>query len=256
MNKTPKTNLGVSYNILKWGLLGYSAWRSFDILSSTLPPEQKIVAVFGLLGLDVGVLLWADLFENKAHGQQVSLCKILVALDLAGVSALMIADTIMHSALKDQYINLINTVSVWISSIIIIFNIIGGITYPMLDPTAEARRREKELEEAYRAKQRETEWQLQLANQELELSRTRATIRDTHTQAGALHLPPSQQFQASNPWLINPPKPETQDPPKKDLLEILLTQEQIDKLGGIEKARAIAVEVLKKYGIEPETPKA
>ena len=178
---------GLPFEILKWALLLYTGYRSLDILSSTMPDGNLLFAIPALLGLDVGVLVWSYLYEKRAEGNQATLAALLTVLDLVGVGLCLVADSIMHSTMRGQYQGFVQTVSVWLVAIVIFFNVVGGVLYPMFSPQAERDRKEKELEAQYGILSREAEHKLALANIELKNARIMADARRLSLEATATH---------------------------------------------------------------------
>jgi hypothetical protein len=176
LNNFSNNSSGIAYAVMKWGLLAYTAWRSFDLLSSTMG-DEKMFAIFGLIGLDLGVLIWAHLYEHKARGHQAELSAILTGLDLIGVAVMVLADTVRHSVLAEQYNGFISMAAVWISASIIILNVAGGVIYPMLSPDAAARRRAKQADDEYEEKRRIGEHNLKLAELNLQNARLQSQAR-------------------------------------------------------------------------------
>lgn len=174
---------GIAYNILKWSLLIYTAWRSYDLLSASMPEDSKLFAIFGLVGLDLGVLIWSHLYETKARGHQTELSAILTALDLVGVALCLLADTVRHSAMAGQYVGFINTIAVWVSASVILLNAAGGVIYPMMSPDAAARRRAKAADDEYTEKLRNGEHRLKLAELDLQNARLETQARKLNQTA-------------------------------------------------------------------------
>ena len=210
---------GLPFEILKWSLLIYTGYRSLDILMSTMPSDNMLMAVPGLLGLDVGVLVWSYLYEKKAEGNQATLAALLTVADVVGVGMCLVADSLMHSNQAALYKNFIGMVAVWLVAIIIFLNVVGGILYPMMSPQAERTRKEKELNSAFEMKRKEAEHELALAQIELANARTRSDARrlvmqatDTlyvpHQQATTAMAKDAPQGPLSNGQAAQPPTPE------------------------------------------------
>ena len=188
--KLPKHGNGLPFEILKWGLLIYTGYRSLDILGATMPEGNTLMAIPALLGLDVGVLVWSYLYEKKAEGNQAALSALLTVADVVGVGLCLLADSIMHSNQAAQYKDLVDTVTIWLVAIVIFLNVVGGILYPMLSPQAQRDRQEKEMEAAYSLKSREAENEHLLAQIELKNARIRRDARQLLMEAtGTFHMP-------------------------------------------------------------------
>lgn len=174
---------GLPFEILKWALLIYTGYRSFDILMTTAPSSNLIVVAPGLLGLDLGVLVWSHLYEKKAEGNQATLAALMTVGDIIGVGLALMADALMHSPEAGNYKDFIGAISIWMVSIVIFLNFVAGVIYPMLSPMAERARKEKELNAAYDLKRKEAEHDLALAQLELANARTNSAARNLRLQA-------------------------------------------------------------------------
>jgi len=200
MNNNKQGGHGLPFEILKWGLLVYSGYRSFDILSTTAGNFNMLFVIVGLLGLDGGALVWSHLYEKKAEGNQATLAALLTVADIVGVGLAMIADMLMHSKMGADYTDFIGSVSVWVVGAIMFLNIVGGLVYPMLSPAAERARKEKELEADYNIKARSAEHDLKLAQLELANARTSSAARKLRLQAtDTLYVTPEDGLQLSQP---------------------------------------------------------
>ena len=189
---------GIAYNVLKWSLLIYTAWRSYDLLSASMPEDQRMFAIFGLVGLDLGVLIWSHLYETKARGHQTELAAILTGLDLVGVALCLLADTVRHSVIAGQYAGFINVVAVWISASVILLNVTGGVVYPMMSPDSAARRKAKQADDEYEEKRRSAEHNLRLS--ELNLQNARLTSQACKLDQTATHIL-GEPFNAPTPMM-------------------------------------------------------
>lgn len=228
MNNQPKHGgHGLPFEILKWSLLVYSGYRSFDILTQTSGNANLLFVVVGLLGLDGGALVWSHLYEKKAEGNQATLAALLTVVDIVGVGLAMIADMLLHSKMGPQYTEFVSTVSVWLVGAIMFLNICGGLVYPMLSPAAERARKEKELEADYNLKARAAEHDLKLAQLELANARTSSAARNLRLQAtDTLYVTPPTPAQGLAKDMGGP----LADAPSDD--EIRRVMEHIKRMGG------------------------
>jgi hypothetical protein len=129
-------------------LLVYSATRSLDFISLTLPPDKQILAWFGLAALDGGVVAWllAYLYGSGSSWQRV-IAFLMVIIDFLGAVALFTLDTIYNAgqaglvtALEPETIQ----TGVLALSLVIAINIGATIAHHMLDPEALRRQAEEE----------------------------------------------------------------------------------------------------------------
>lgn len=84
--------------VLGLALLVYSATRSLDFISMTLPPDRQILAYFGLAALDGGLLAWllAFLYGSRG-GWQRGISLLMVVVDLLGAVAMFTLDTLYNT---------------------------------------------------------------------------------------------------------------------------------------------------------------
>jgi hypothetical protein len=84
--------------VLGVALLVYSATRSLNFISATLPPDKQILAYFGLAALDGGLVLWMLYFLFGAAGAwQRGTALLMVGVDLVGAVAMFTLDTLFES---------------------------------------------------------------------------------------------------------------------------------------------------------------
>jgi hypothetical protein len=118
-------------------LLVYSASRSLNFISMTLPPERQVLAWFGLAALDVGLVVWLVAFLYGSHGWQRPLSALMVMVDLVGAIAIFTADTwyeagragLIGAMSQDQVQGIVIVLCG-----IIALNIAGAVAHMVLDP--------------------------------------------------------------------------------------------------------------------------
>jgi hypothetical protein len=88
---------GLMVTLLGVLLLVYSATRSLDFISMTLPADKKIIAWFGLAALDGGLICWilSYLYGSKG-GWQRAISILMIVVDLLGAVAMFTADTLYN----------------------------------------------------------------------------------------------------------------------------------------------------------------
>lgn len=87
----------ISATVLAGLLLVYSATRSLDFISLTLPPDKQILAWFGLAALDGGLIAWTLAYLHGAKGWQRPIAFGMVIVDLLGVIAMFTLDTLYNA---------------------------------------------------------------------------------------------------------------------------------------------------------------
>jgi hypothetical protein len=136
--------------ILGGALLVYSATRSLDFISLTLPADRQILAYFGLAALDGGLIAWVLSYLYGSRGSwQRAISMLMVIVDVVGAIAMFTLDTLyntgrngMTKAMTPEAI----TNAVLALSGIIALNIIATIAHHVTDPD---KLREQAEEEAF-----------------------------------------------------------------------------------------------------------
>jgi hypothetical protein len=133
----------VLVTLLGLALLVYSAARSLDFITMTLPPDDQILAWFGLAALDGGLVFWLVHFIYSARGGwQRAIALLMVIVDFLGAVAMFTLDTLYHTV----SLTLEETrVAVLALSAIIAINIASTIATHLFDPDV----RQRMIEEDY-----------------------------------------------------------------------------------------------------------
>lgn len=87
----------IASTLLAGLLLVYSATRSFDFVSMTLPPDKQVLAWFALFALDGGLIAWTVTYLYGAKGWQRPIAFVMVMIDLLGVIAMFTLDTVLNA---------------------------------------------------------------------------------------------------------------------------------------------------------------
>jgi hypothetical protein len=124
--------------ILGLALLVYSATRSVDFISMTLPADRQIMAYFGLAALDGGIIVWLMAFMYGSHGgAQRGISILMVGVDFVGAVAMFTADTILNTGeagLTGRIDKESMLTFVVVLSLIIALNIGAGLAHHITDP--------------------------------------------------------------------------------------------------------------------------
>jgi hypothetical protein len=131
-------------------LLVYSATRSLDFISLTLPPERQIMAYFGLAALDGGLIAWLlSYLYGSRGGWQRAISILMVIVDLAGAVAMFTLDTLYNTGKNGMTAAMtpdeLQTAVLALSGIIAL-NIAATIAHHLTDPD---KLREQAEEEAF-----------------------------------------------------------------------------------------------------------
>lgn len=135
--------------ILGGVLLVYSATRSLDFISLTLPADRQVLAYFGLAALDGGLVAWVLSYLYGSKGWQRAISFLMVLVDMTGAIAMFTMDTLyntgkagMTSALTPSEMQ----TAILVLSAIIGLNIAAAVAHHLTDPE---KLREQAEEEAF-----------------------------------------------------------------------------------------------------------
>lgn len=128
-------------------LLIYSASRSLDFISLTLPADRQILAWFGLAALDGGLLAWLLAYLYGSDGAwQRSIALIMIVVDFLGATAMFTLDTIFNAG-QSGLIAAMDPAAIQTAvlalSLVIALNIGATIAHHMLDPESLRRQAEE-----------------------------------------------------------------------------------------------------------------
>lgn len=133
-----KSGTSVLLWIVTMSLIIYTATRSYDLISQTMPEGQQIAGFFALAALDGGLLAW--LFwttRSSAPGAQRTIGTLMIVVDIAGIAAAVLGDTLMNFEPSTKAG--IGTMAVWIVGFIIVANIAGTIAAEVTNPDQQMR---------------------------------------------------------------------------------------------------------------------
>jgi hypothetical protein len=118
-------------------LLVYSASRSLNFISLTLPPDRQILAWFGLAALDIGLVVWLVAFLHGSHGWQRPTAALMVVVDLIGAIGIFSADTWYEAGkaglIRTMSADQVQGVVIILCGIIAV-NIAGAVVHVISDP--------------------------------------------------------------------------------------------------------------------------
>jgi hypothetical protein len=137
-------------------LLIYTAWRSYDFLSTTVPSGFEILGLVGLWGLDIGAIAWSLvwIFGSSTKYQDWTSMAFFI-LDLTGVILTSLTDSLMYGAEDGAMTDVLSSVSTIAIPLIVVANVVAGFIYHMTSPRTKAMREERAAEAAHREKMSE-----------------------------------------------------------------------------------------------------
>ena len=139
---------GVLATVIGLILLVYSAFRSYDFVVLTLPPDKAIVGYFALAALDGGIIAWLlSYLYGSNNSWQRSIALVMVIIDFLGAVVMFSLDTIYNAGqaglVQQLDANTLQTAMLALSGIIAI-NIGATIGHHLLDPEVLRRQAEEE----------------------------------------------------------------------------------------------------------------
>lgn len=126
----------------------YSAWRSLDFISLTIPPEQQAMGFLALLATEGGIFCWMLYFLFGAGGAwQRGISLVMTIVDLCGSVALFSADTLLRSGQNGLVATMapdeIRLIILALSGLIAL-NVAATIACHLFDPAHQRRAAEQE----------------------------------------------------------------------------------------------------------------
>ena len=129
-------------------LLIYTAWRSFDLLSGTVPEGMEIMAVVGLVGLDIGAVLWSLVWIfGSATKYQDWIAMTFFIIDISGVILTSLTDSLLYGDSDGVMFKMLEPVAMILIPAIILGNVVAGFIYHMTSPDTRARRAHRKIQE-------------------------------------------------------------------------------------------------------------
>jgi hypothetical protein len=137
-------------------LLIYTAWRSYDFLSTTVPTGFEILGLVGLWGLDIGAIAWSLvwIFGSSTKYQDWTSMSFFI-IDLVGVILTSITDSLMYGAKDGAMTNVLSGIATVAIPLVVVSNVVAGFIYHMTSPATKARREERKADAAHKAKMSE-----------------------------------------------------------------------------------------------------
>jgi hypothetical protein len=125
-------------------LLVYTAWRSFDFLTTTVPDGFQVLALIGLWGLDIGAVAWSLvwIFGSSARYQDwVSMAFFLI--DLVGVFLTSVTDSLMYGSKDGAMTAVLMGIATVAIPMVVFANVAAGFIYHMTSPETKSRRSDR-----------------------------------------------------------------------------------------------------------------
>lgn len=141
--------------LLALALLVYSAMRSLDFISLTLPADQQVLAWFGLAALDGGLVIWLLNFLYGAKGgYQRGISLLMVIVDFLGAVAMFTLDTLYNTGQAGMTAVMAPEdmkMAVLALSAIIALNVGATLAHHIMDPDNRQRMAEEDVHDQIEA---------------------------------------------------------------------------------------------------------
>lgn len=140
----------ISATVLAGLLLIYSATRSLDFISLTLPADKQILAWFGLAALDGGLIAWTLAYLHGSKGWQRPIAFGMVVVDLLGVIVMFTLDTLYNAASSGLTASMTAQDVKWAViglSVVIGLNIAATVASHLMSPEAIRAQAEEEADD-------------------------------------------------------------------------------------------------------------
>jgi len=168
----PKLDSIVIY-LLGGVLLIYTGWRSFDLLSKSVPDEWKIIAFVGLFGLDFGLIGWALAYAKGATtGAQKMLARSFIVIDALGVLISGLTDSLMYNSGGDAVYQTLEPIVMFLVPIIIMGNAFATLAYKLADEKVIEDRKKRDREHERRQRIAQQNAMIQKQKDDLEYATT------------------------------------------------------------------------------------
>ena len=135
-------------------LLIYTGWRSFNLLSQSVPEDWKIIAFVGLWGLDFGMIGWSLvwMFGSSAKYQDW-LSGAFIAIDTIGVILTSLTDSLMYGDSGGAMYATLEPVAMVLIPMVIISNAVATVIYHLTSPKVRMKRQNRKRAERLRLQQ-------------------------------------------------------------------------------------------------------
>jgi hypothetical protein len=142
--------------ILDAVLFIYTAWRSYNFLTDSVPDGLQFLALIGLWGLDIGAVAWSLVWifgSTEKYQDWVSISFFII--DLLGVVTTSVTDSLMYSSPSGEMTHFLNGIAVILIPLIVVANVVAGFIYHMTSPQTQARRADRKAQAEHNKKMTE-----------------------------------------------------------------------------------------------------
>jgi hypothetical protein len=136
----------------------YTAWRSYHFLSGSVPDDMQIMALVGLWGLDIGMIIWSLVWifgSTEKYQDWIAMSFFLI--DMTGVVLTSLTDSLSFSNPNNAMTAMLQGIAAPAIPLIVVANVVAGFIYHMTSPSTRARRDARRAAAEYRRKMDEIE---------------------------------------------------------------------------------------------------
>jgi hypothetical protein len=136
----------------------YTAWRSYHFLSGSVPDDMQIMALVGLWGLDIGMIIWSLVWifgSTEKYQDWIAMSFFLI--DMTGVVLTSLTDSLSFSNPNNAMTEMLQGIAAPAIPLIVVANVVAGFIYHMTSPSTRARRDARRAAAEYRRKMEEIE---------------------------------------------------------------------------------------------------
>ncbi|GAB1470246.1 hypothetical protein MASR2M66_11230 [Chloroflexota bacterium] len=134
----------------------YTAWRSYHFLTDSVPDGMQIMALVGLWGLDIGMVIWSLVWMfGSTEKYQDWTAMAFFLIDLAGVVLTSLTDSLSFSSPDGSMTGMLQGIAAPAIPLIVVANVIAGFIYHMTSPKTRAQRDSRKAAAEHRRKMEE-----------------------------------------------------------------------------------------------------
>jgi len=142
--------------ILDTVLFIYTAWRSYHFLTDSVPDGMQIMALVGLWGLDIGMVIWSLVWMfGSTEKYQDWTAMAFFLIDLLGVVLTSLTDSLSFSSPDGSMTATLQGIAAPAIPLIVVANVIAGFVYHMTSPKTRAQRDNRKAAAEHRRKMEE-----------------------------------------------------------------------------------------------------
>lgn len=142
--------------ILDAVLFIYTAWRSYHLLTNSVPDDMQVMALIGLWGLDIGMVIWSIVWMfGSTEKYQDWTAMAFFLIDLVGVILTSLTDSLSFSNPDGSMTDMLQGIAAPAIPLIVVANVVAGFIYHMTSPKTRAKREARQAAAEYRRKMEE-----------------------------------------------------------------------------------------------------